>query len=95
MRSPRTPMKSSPGSSQLEKAHAQQQRPNAAKNKLTNEKNKIKNMYLKCIYSSTRKFARNTSQTGAHMCRKTQVPGHLSPQRIGNLGNIYQEGWVG
>ena len=33
MRSPRTAMKSSPRSLQPEKARAQQQRPNAAKNK--------------------------------------------------------------
>ena len=33
MRSPRTAMKSSPHSLQLEKARAQQQRPNVAKNK--------------------------------------------------------------
>ena len=33
MRSPRTATKSSPRSPQLEKAHAQQQRPNATKNK--------------------------------------------------------------
>ena len=33
MRSPRTTTKSSPRSPQLEKAHAQQQRPNAAKDK--------------------------------------------------------------
>ena len=33
MRSLRTAMKSSPRSPQLEKAHAQQQRPNAAKKK--------------------------------------------------------------
>ena len=33
MRSPHTAMKSSPCSRQLEKARAQQQRPNAAKNK--------------------------------------------------------------
>ena len=32
MRSPCTTLKSSPRSPQLEKAHAQQQRPNAAKN---------------------------------------------------------------
>ena len=36
MRSPRTTMKSGPRSQQLEKAHAQQQRPNAAINKLIN-----------------------------------------------------------
>ena len=36
MRSPRTATKSSPCESQLEKAHAQQWRPNAAKNKLIN-----------------------------------------------------------
>ena len=34
MRSPSTSMKSSPRSPQLEKVHVQQQRPNAAKNKL-------------------------------------------------------------
>ena len=39
MRSPRTAMKSSPRSPQLEKACTQQQRPNAAKNKF---KKKIK-----------------------------------------------------
>ena len=33
MRSPRTAMKSSPHSPQTEKAHTQQRRPNAAKNK--------------------------------------------------------------
>ena len=33
MRSPRTKMKTSPHSPQLEKAHAQQRRPNTAKNK--------------------------------------------------------------
>ena len=33
MRSPRTTTKSSPRSPQLEKAHVQQQRPNAAKDK--------------------------------------------------------------
>ena len=36
MRSPRTTTKSSPRSPQLEKARVQQQRPNAAKNKLIN-----------------------------------------------------------
>ena len=40
MRSLRTAMKSSPRSPQLEKAHAQQQRPNAAKDKLINYKKK-------------------------------------------------------
>ena len=34
MRSPQTTMNSGPGSLQLEKARVQQQRPNAAKNKL-------------------------------------------------------------
>ena len=43
MRSPRTAMKSSPRSTQLEKAHAQQWRPNAAKNKQINLK-KINNV---------------------------------------------------
>ena len=43
MRSPRTATKSSPRSSQPEKACAQQQRPNAAKNK-----NKIKKKKLLC-----------------------------------------------
>ena len=38
MRSPRTAMKSSPRSLQLEKARAQQRGPNAAKNKLKKEK---------------------------------------------------------
>ena len=38
MRSPRTTTKSSPRSPQLEKDRAQQQRPNAAKNKLINLK---------------------------------------------------------
>ena len=47
MRSPRTTAKSSPRSPQLEKAHAQQQRPNAAKNKLINYfKNKTKQSIL-------------------------------------------------
>ena len=36
MRNPRTATKSSPHSLQLEKARAQQQRPNAAKNKKKN-----------------------------------------------------------
>ena len=36
MTGPRTAMQSSPGSLQLEKAHAQQQTPNAAKNKIKN-----------------------------------------------------------
>ena len=40
-RSPRTTMKSSPCSPQLEKAHTQQRRPNAAKNKLINFKKRI------------------------------------------------------
>ena len=43
MRSPRTTMKSSPRSPQLEKARAQQRRPNAAKNKI----NKINKFILK------------------------------------------------
>ena len=38
MRSPRTATKSSPHSPQLEKAHAQQQRPNVAKNKFIGKK---------------------------------------------------------
>ena len=42
VRSPRTTTKSSPCSPQLEKAHAQQQRPNTAKNKLI-KKIKLKN----------------------------------------------------
>ena len=37
MRSLRTATKSSPRSPQLEKAHARQQRPNTAKNKLINQ----------------------------------------------------------
>ena len=41
MRSPLTVMKSSPRSPQLEKAHAQQQRPNAAKNLKIKFKKKI------------------------------------------------------
>ena len=41
MRSPRTAMNSSPRSPQLEKACTQQQRPNAAKNKLKNKINKF------------------------------------------------------
>ena len=39
-------MKSSPRSPQLEKAHMQQQRPNAAKNKLINEFKKKEYMYV-------------------------------------------------
>ena len=42
MRSPHTAMKSSPRSPQLEKARAQQQRPNTAKNKLKKERNLFK-----------------------------------------------------
>ena len=42
MRSPRIATKSSPRSPQLEKARAQQRRPNAAKNKNKNKINKIK-----------------------------------------------------
>ena len=38
MRSPRAATKSGPRSLQLEKAHTQQQRPNAAKNKLIKKK---------------------------------------------------------
>ena len=49
MRSPRTATKSSPHSLQLEKAHAQQQRPDAAKNKYINFKKKYK-------YSASRKL---------------------------------------
>ena len=40
MRSPRTATKSSPRSPQLEKAHAQQRRPDAAKNKYVKKKKK-------------------------------------------------------
>ena len=43
MRSPRTTTKSSPHSPQLEKAHAQQQRPNVAKNKYIKNKKELIN----------------------------------------------------
>ena len=44
----RTAVKSSPHSTQLEKAHAQQRRPNAAKNKLINKKQKKHNA-ISCL----------------------------------------------
>ena len=49
MRSPRTATKGSPCSPQLEKAHAQQRRPDAAKNKY---KNKINKFFLKVLIVS-------------------------------------------
>ena len=48
MRSPRTAMKSSPRSPQLEKARTQQQTPNAAKNKLINLKIYIYKIVCAC-----------------------------------------------
>ena len=51
MGSPRTATKSSPRSPQLEKAHAQQRKPNAAKNKI-NLKNKLINFKKKEAYHS-------------------------------------------
>ena len=50
MRSPRTAMKSSPCSLQLEKAQAQQQRPNAAKNKQINKSIKKKEVSIMYTY---------------------------------------------
>ena len=46
MRSPRTAVKSSPRSLQLEKARAQQQRPNAAKNKINKFIKKKKSKWI-------------------------------------------------
>ena len=54
MRSPRTTTKSSPRLAHLEKARAQQRRPNAAKNKLKKEK---KVLFIECLlYTGHFKF---------------------------------------
>ena len=50
MRSPRTATKSSPRSPQLEKAHVQQRRPNAAKKKKKKAKKKG------CVFHERRAF---------------------------------------
>ena len=75
MRSPHTAMKSSPRSPQLEKAHAQQRRPNAAKNKINNKSKYIKkklkafsfNLILNNIYSLYSDYTRN-----AHSLQRIQ-----------------------
>ena len=56
MRSPHTATKSSPRSLQLEKARTQQQRPNAAKNKLKNKN------FFKMGKRFERYFSKNDTQ---------------------------------
>ena len=69
MRSPHTATKSSPHSSQLEKARAQQRRPNAAKNKINKLKKKEVTCCVSpiCIHSFVQSFLHSPLPSG--MCQ--------------------------
>ena len=70
MRSPRTTTKSSPRSPHLEKAHVQQQRPNATINKLINFKKELGKEYKQEIPKSKKK---KRKATPVSLCGQIQM----------------------
>ena len=83
MRSPRTATKSSPRSPQLEKAHTQQGRPNAAKNKLINFKKIMRELII--ILATWKNSIKGDLLKGSNLL----IPDSPNPELRSNYDTVY------
>ena len=95
MRSPRTTMKSSPQLSQLEKALAQQQKPNAAKTK-NKQKNKWKGKAIACSKDNSINVILPGAilKYGRYLCEFLHICFHFHQARNYTVWQIIIYGWL-